>query len=116
MEITAERSDGGWRVKPRSGRGCFARFRRDGLVVMLGSVETENILTLPRSRIDCPYVLPPIHFPNSRNHSILLNCMVRDIFRRNFSRRTLTWCIGRAVTQRGFVLRHFYGNTPLKTS
>src|SRR6185295_17643066 len=83
---------------------------------MLGGVETKNILTLARSGIDRPHMLAPVHFPNCSNHSIFLNGVIGDIFRRRFCGRTFSWCISRAGFQRGFVLRHFYSNTPLKTS
>ena len=71
---------------------------------MLGGVEPQNILALARSRIDGPHVFAPVHLPDCCHYSIFLNGVVRDIFRRDFCRRTLTWCFSRAFNQRAFIL------------
>jgi hypothetical protein len=97
-----------------SGRSCLAGCRRRSLIVMLGRVKTKDILSLARSRIDGANVLATLHFPNRCHYSILLNGVIGDVFQRGFSHRTLACRIGRALNRRGLILRHFYGNTPLK--
>src|SRR5215207_3365151 len=62
--------------------------RSDGFTrsffVMLGGVKTKDVLSLAGAWIDCPQVLPPLHFPNSRDYSILLHCVVSNLFSARF--------------------------------
>src|SRR6266511_4185975 len=83
---------------------------------MLGRVETKDILSLARSGIDGANMLSPLHFPNRRYHAVLLDGVIGDIFRRGLSRRTLACCISLAFNRRALIVRHFYSNTPLRTS
>src|SRR6266498_585511 len=83
---------------------------------MLGRVETKDILSLARSGIDGANMFAPLHFPNRRYYAVLLDGVIGDIFRRGLSRRTLACCISRAFNRRALIVRHFYSNTPLRTS
>jgi hypothetical protein len=75
----------------------FARF-----LVVLGGVETKNVLSLSRAGVDRAQVLTSLHFPDCRDYSIFLDCVVRDLFGARLGRRIV---VGRGVDC-AFILRH----------
>ena len=80
--------------------------------MVLGRVEPKDILTLARARVDGPDMLASLHFPNGRNDSVFFDGVIRNLFGAG-CRRIL---VGgrRWFGDRGFVLRHFFDNTPLQ--
>ncbi len=49
---------------------------------MFGGVQTKDVLSLTRSRIDGSHVLAALHLPNCRYHSVLFHRVIRNIFSR----------------------------------
>ena len=60
-------------------------------VVVLGGVKTKDVLSLAGARIDCAQVLASLHFPNSRDYSIFLHCVISNLFSACFRRRFGCW-------------------------
>jgi len=75
-----------------------------GFVVVLGCVETKNVLSLSRAGVDRSQMLPALHFPDCRHYSIFLDCVVSDLFG---ARRGRRFVVGHgALADCAFILRH----------
>ena len=92
---------------------------------MLSRVQAEDVLSLARPWVNRPNVLAALHFPNRSNDSVFFYSVIRNLFRRscgcgccilvaaNFCACIIV-CINRVLINRGLVLRHCFGGTPLK--
>src|SRR6185503_13893666 len=74
--------------------------------MVLGGVKTKDVLSLSGAGIDRAQVLASLHFPNCRDYSIFLHCVVSNLFRVGLRRRFIpsrsAYC--------SFVLRHTKSN------